>query len=162
MSSRIRVLPDDVASKVAAGEVVERPASIVKELVENSLDAGADRIDISTSSGGRTSIRIVDNGCGMSRDDALLSLERHATSKLRAAEDLNCLRTLGFRGEALPSIAAVSRTTLETRLPGQTEGTRIHIEGGTVVDVQVAGRDAGTTVHVESLFLQHPRPTEIP
>lgn len=156
MSSRIRVLPDDVASKVAAGEVVERPASIVKELVENSLDAGADRIDISTSSGGRTSIRIVDNGCGMSRDDALLSLERHATSKLRAAEDLNCLSTLGFRGEALPSIAAVSRTTLETRLPGQTEGTRIHIEGGTVVDVQVVGRDAGTTVYVESLFYNTP------
>ena len=106
------MLPDDVVNKIAAGEVVDRPASIVKELVENALDAGADRIDISVDAGGRSSIRVVDNGCGMSRDDALLALERHATSKLRTADDLNDLHTLGFRGEALPSIAAVAQTTL--------------------------------------------------
>ncbi len=156
MSSRIRVLADDVANKIAAGEVVERPASIVKELVENALDAGADRVDISVDSGGSTSIRIVDNGCGMSRDDALLALERHATSKLRTAEDLTNLRTLGFRGEALPSIAAVSRLTLDTRIPEAEEGTRVVVEGGRVIDVRAVGRDAGTTLLVERLFQNTP------
>ena len=144
------MLPDDVVNKIAAGEVVDRPASIVKELVENALDAGADRIDISVDAGGRSSIRVVDNGCGMSRDDALLALERHATSKLRTADDLNDLHTLGFRGEALPSIAAVAQTTLETRVVEDPVGSRIRIEGGTVLDVEDAGRAPGTTVHVES------------
>ena len=125
MPSRIRVLPDDVVNKIAAGEVVDRPASIVKELVENALDAGADRIDISVDAGGRSSIRVVDNGCGMSRDDALLALARHATSKLRTADDLNDLHTLGFRGAALPSIAAVAQTTLETRVVEDPVGRRI-------------------------------------
>ena len=156
MPSRIRVLPDDVVNKIAAGEVVDRPASIVKELVENALDAGADRIDISVDAGGRSSIRVVDNGCGMSRDDALLALERHATSKLRTADDLNDLHTLGFRGEALPSIAAVAQTTLETRVVEDPVGSRIRIEGGTVLDVEDAGRAPGTTVHVESLFYNTP------
>src|SRR5262249_21779457 len=114
---RIRILSDNVANKIAAGEVVERPASVVKELLENSLDAGATEIRVEVESGGRRSIRITDNGCGMMRDDAMLAFERHATSKLSDVKDLLSIATLGFRGEALPSIASVSRLLLETRAP---------------------------------------------
>ena len=120
---RIRVLSDLVANQIAAGEVVERPASVVKELLENSLDAGSTRIRIEVEGGGRKLIRIIDNGCGMVKDDALLAFERHATSKLHSSDDLLSIRTLGFRGEALPSIASVSRLTLETRSPDDAAGT---------------------------------------
>src|SRR5256714_498048 len=113
--NRIRLLPEQVANQIAAGEVVERPASVVKELVENALDADAQRITVEIQAGGRSLIRVVDDGLGMNRDDALLSLERHATSKIRKAEDLSAIATMGFRGEALPSIASVSRMTLTTR-----------------------------------------------
>jgi DNA mismatch repair protein MutL len=115
---RIRVLPDQVANQIAAGEVVDRPASVVKELLENALDAGATRIRVEVEAGGRKLIRIIDDGCGMSRDDALLAFERHATSKLRSVDDLLSIATLGFRGEALPSIASVARVTLETATQG--------------------------------------------
>src|ERR1700757_4036145 len=130
---RIRVLTDQVANQIAAGEVVDRPASVVKELLENALDAGAPRIRIEVEGGGRKLIRIVDNGCGMVRDDALLAFERHATSKLRTSDDLLSIATLGFRGEALPSIASVSRLTLETRATEEEEGTRIEFAGGKLV-----------------------------
>src|ERR1700736_431962 len=127
---KIRVLSDTVANKIAAGEVVERPASVVKELIENSLDAGATQLKIDIDSGGRHLIRIADDGCGMLRDDALLAFERHATSKLSDVNDLLAISTLGFRGEALPSIASVSRLLLETRAADETTGTRIEIAGG--------------------------------
>src|SRR5271157_604756 len=127
---RIRVLSDTVANKIAAGEVVERPASVVKELLENSLDAGATDIRIEIESGGRRLIRITDNGCGMLRDDALLAFERHATSKLSDVKDLLSIATLGFRGEALPSIASVSRLVLETRAREDQVGTVVEIAGG--------------------------------
>ena len=119
---RIRILSDQVANQIAAGEVVDRPASVVKELLENSLDAGASRIRVEVEAGGRRLIRIADDGCGMNRDDALLAFERHATSKLRSADDLLAIATLGFRGEALPSIASVSRLLLETRSAEETTG----------------------------------------
>src|SRR5574340_806364 len=121
---RIRVLSDQVANKIAAGEVVERPASVVKELLENSLDSGAADLRIDVESGGRRLVRVVDDGCGMTRDDAMLAFERHATSKIKTAEDLDEIATLGFRGEALPSIAAVSRLTLETRHASEESGTQ--------------------------------------
>src|SRR6201995_3473268 len=127
---RIRVLSDQVANQIAAGEVVERPASVVKELLENSLDAGATRIRVEIEAGGRKLIRIVDNGHGMGRDDALLAFERHATSKLRSSDDLLSIATLGFRGEALPSIASISRLELETRVADEPAGTRIETVGG--------------------------------
>src|SRR2546423_15565203 len=127
---RIRILPDQVANKIAAGEVVERPASVVKELLENSLDAGSHDIRIDVESGGRRLIRIVDDGYGMLRDDALLAFERHATSKLRDVKDLLSIATLGFRGEALPSIASVSRLLLETRSADETTGAAVEIAGG--------------------------------
>src|SRR5207302_6697431 len=130
---RIRVLPDQVANKIAAGEVVERPASVVKELLENSLDAGATDLRIEVEAGGRRLIRIVDDGCGMLRDDALLAFERHATSKLRNVQDLLSISTLGFRGEALPSIGSVSRLLLETRDLDEPTGTRVEIDGGKIL-----------------------------
>src|SRR6516164_3373657 len=123
--SRIRILPEAVANKIAAGEVVERHASVVKELLENALDAGATSVRIETEMGGKRMIRVIDDGHGMSHDDALLAFERHATSKLRSAEDLLSISTLGFRGEALPSIAAVSRLLLETRDASETDGNRV-------------------------------------
>src|SRR5881392_3242013 len=135
---RIHVLSEQVANKIAAGEVVERPASVVKELLENSLDAGATRIRIEVEAGGRKLIRITDNGHGMVRDDALLAFERHATSKLRISDDLLSIATLGFRGEALPSIASVSRLTLETRAAEEAAaeaGTEVEIAGGSIVRV---------------------------
>src|SRR6476620_713259 len=128
--SRIRLLPEILASQVAAGEVVERPASVVKELIENSIDAGARKIDVMIRRGGLSLVRVIDDGCGMDRDDALLSLERHATSKIRTATDLQAVSTLGFRGEALPSIASVSRFRLSTREAGARAGTEIVVNGG--------------------------------
>src|SRR5438270_9483828 len=127
---RIRILSDIVANKIAAGEVVERPASVVKELLENSLDAGATDLRVEIEAGGRRLIRLADNGCGMLRDDAMLAFERHATSKLSDVKDLLAISTLGFRGEALPSIASVSRLALETRSDDETTGTRVEIAGG--------------------------------
>jgi DNA mismatch repair protein MutL len=153
---RIRILSDQVANQIAAGEVVERPASVVKELLENSLDAGATRIRIEVEGGGRKLIRIVDNGHGMVRDDALLAFERHATSKLRTSDDLLSIRTLGFRGEALPSIASVSRLTLETRADEDAAGTTIEIAGGNILRVDDSGMPAGTTIAVRDLFYNTP------
>jgi DNA mismatch repair protein MutL len=154
--SRIRILPEAVANKIAAGEVVERPASVVKELLENALDAGASTIRIETESGGRRLIRVIDDGHGMAHDDALLAFERHATSKLRSADDLLSIVTLGFRGEALPTIAAVSRLTLETRDAAEPEGTRIEFAGGKLINVKPAGLPAGTTITVADLFYSVP------
>ena len=153
---RIRVLSDQVANQIAAGEVVERPASVVKELLENAVDAGATRIRIEVEGGGRKLIRIVDNGCGMVRDDAMLAFERHATSKLRSAEDLLHISTLGFRGEALPSIASVSRVELDTRSAEDEVGTHIEINGGSMTRVEDAGLPAGTTIAIRDLFFNTP------
>ncbi len=154
--SRIALLPEEVASQVAAGEVVERPASVVKELVENSLDAGATRIEVLIRSGGNSFIRIVDNGCGMDRDDALLCLERHATSKIRTGADLMAIHTLGFRGEALPSIASVSRFRLTTREHGALAGTEVIVNGGKMENVRDSGEPEGTQIEVRSLFYNLP------
>jgi DNA mismatch repair protein MutL len=153
---RIRILPDQVANKIAAGEVVERPASVVKELIENSLDAGATELRVEVESGGRRLIRIADDGCGMLRDDALLAFERHATSKLREVQDLLSISTLGFRGEALPSIASVSRLLLETRSAEETTGTRIEIAGGKMLRCEEAALGGGTCVTVRDLFYNVP------
>lgn len=150
--SRIRILPENVANKIAAGEVVERPASVVKELLENALDAGARSIRIEAESGGKRLIRVIDDGCGMNHDDALLAFERHATSKLRTADDLLSIATLGFRGEALPSIAAISRLVLETRTPEEEQGTRIEFAGGKLIGVKPAGVPAGTSISVGDIF----------
>src|ERR1700677_3864319 len=149
--SRIRILAENVANKIAAGEVVERPASVVKELLENSLDAGARSIRVEVESGGKRMIRVIDDGTGMAHDDALLAFERHATSKLRTADDLLSIATLGFRGEALPSIAAVSRLLLETCAGGE-QGTRVEFAGGKLVSVKPAGLPVGTSVSVADLF----------
>ena len=153
---KIHVLSDILASQVAAGEVVERPASVVKELVENSLDAGAREICVDIDRGGAALIRVSDDGCGMSREDALLSLERHATSKLRTAGDLSAIRTLGFRGEAVPSIASVSRFRMVTREAGAVAGTEILIEGGRIRDVRDAGCAPGTVIEAKALFFNMP------
>ena len=153
---RIRVLPDQIANKIAAGEVVERPASVVKELLENSLDAGATRFRIEVESGGRRLIRISDDGCGMSRDDAMLAFERHATSKLRDVKDLLSIATLGFRGEALPSIASVSRLLLETRSADDATGTRVEIAGGKMLHCDEAALTPGTSITVRDLFFNVP------
>jgi len=154
--SRIRILPEVVSNKIAAGEVVERPASVVKELVENALDAGSDRIRVEVEKGGRNLIRVSDNGSGMRRDDALLALERYATSKIFSDADLFAIRTLGFRGEALPSIASVSRFSLLTREKQSPVGTRIEVEGGTLRDVREAGAPRGTMISVRQLFFNTP------
>jgi DNA mismatch repair protein MutL len=156
--NRIRLLPDHVANQIAAGEVVERPASVVKELVENALDAQAGHITIEIQAGGRSLIRVTDDGLGMSRDDALLALERHATSKIQRAEDLSAIATMGFRGEALPSIASVSRFTLTTREreAASPEGTQVIVNGGKIANVLAAGRAPGTTVEVRQLFFNLP------
>src|ERR1700686_4271127 len=153
---RIHVLPEHVANKIAAGEVVERPASVVKELLENSLDACSTRIKIAIEAGGKKLIQITDNGCGMVRDDAMLSFERHATSKLKNAEDLLSVTTLGFRGEALPSIASVSRLRLETRDAEVAAGTVIEINGGKMARVEEAGLPEGTSITVRDLFFNTP------
>jgi DNA mismatch repair protein MutL len=158
--NRIRLLPEQVANQIAAGEVVERPASVVKELVENSLDARATRITVEIQAGGRSLIRVTDDGVGMGRDDALLCLERHATSKIKKAEDLSSIATMGFRGEALPSIASVSRMTMTTR-EGEGEdapdaGTQVLIHGGKLLEVKAAGCAPGTTMEVRQLFFNLP------
>ena len=154
--SRIRLLPEILASQVAAGEVVERPASVVKELVENSIDAGARKIEVSVKRGGISLIRVIDDGCGMDRDDALLSLERHATSKIRTSADLAAIATLGFRGEALPSIASVSRFRLTTREPEAVAGTEIIVAGGRIETVRDGGEAPGTQIEVRSIFYNLP------
>jgi DNA mismatch repair protein MutL len=153
---KIRILPDRVANQIAAGEVIERPAAVVKELVENALDAGATRIEVEFRHGGRSLLRVEDNGGGLSRDEALLALERHATSKLAEADDLNRLATYGFRGEALPSIASVSRFTLQTREAGADAGTEVLVNGGKLLHVRDCGRPVGTRIEVAQLF--HPVP----
>jgi len=153
---KIRVLPDDVANRIAAGEVVERPASVVKELVENAVDAGAQRVRVVVEGAGRGRVLVEDDGEGMGRDDALLALERHATSKLTTADDLEHIATLGFRGEALPSIAAVSRFRLLTRAEGSEEGTEVRVEGGRVAAVEARGAPRGTTIEVADLFFNVP------
>jgi len=153
---RIHVLPEHVANKIAAGEVVERPASVVKELLENALDAGSTRIKIQIEAGGKKLIQITDDGCGMVRDDALLAFERHATSKIKDAEDLLNISTLGFRGEALPSIASVCRFRLETRAADQDSGTIVELTGGKIFRVEEAGLPAGTSITIRDLFFNTP------
>src|SRR5271168_159123 len=145
---RIHLLADQVANQIAAGEVVDRPASVVKELLENWLDAGASRIVIAVEGGGRKLIRIADDGSGMVRDDALLAFERHATSKLRSSDDLLSIATLGFRGEALPSIASIARVELITRTAEESAGTRIEIAGGKLLGCDDVGAPPGTTLTV--------------
>ncbi len=156
MARRIQVLPDVVANQIAAGEVVERPASVVKELVENALDARATRVEVAIERGGKRRIRVSDDGIGMGREDALLCLDRHATSKIAHAEDLRAIRTFGFRGEAVPSIAAVSRLTLDTREADEEVGTRVTVTGGQIASVEDLPRRRGTTVDVRNLFFNAP------
>ncbi|HEX8069069.1 MAG TPA: DNA mismatch repair endonuclease MutL [Pyrinomonadaceae bacterium] len=154
--SIIRVLSDQLVNQIAAGEVVERPASVAKELVENAIDAGARRIEVDVEAGGRRLLRVADDGCGMTRDDALLAFERHATSKIARAEDLDAIGTLGFRGEALASIASVARVELLTQTGDEPEATRVLIEGGRMRDVSAAARPRGTTLTVRDLFFNVP------
>ena len=156
MSQRIRLLAEVVANRIAAGEVVERPASVVKELVENSLDAGAKKVEVSVERGGRSLIRVTDDGHGMGPEDALLALERHATSKIRDAADLLGIRTFGFRGEALPSIASVSRFTLKTKEADSLEGTEVVIDGGKIIRAGQTGCPNGTSIEVKQLFAHVP------
>jgi DNA mismatch repair protein MutL len=156
MSSKIRILSEDVIAKIAAGEVVERPASVVKELVENSIDAGAASIVVDIRAGGMESIRVMDDGCGMSREDALLATERYATSKVQSEEDLYSIQTLGFRGEALPSIASVSKMRLITRDGTSEVGTEVYREGGVTARVSDAGSPVGTSLEVRNLFYNTP------
>ena len=154
--NKIQILPDNLANQIAAGEVVERPASVIKELVENSLDAGATRIQVDVELGGRRLIRISDDGEGMTRDDAVLAFERHATSKIRTQDDLARIGTLGFRGEALASIASVARVELITKREPDLAATRALVEGGRLIDVNDAARNVGTTVTVRDLFFNTP------
>lgn len=154
--NKIRILPDTLANQIAAGEVVERPASVIKELVENSIDAGATRVTVDIELGGRRLMRISDDGHGMNRDDAILAFERHATSKIRTLEDLAAIGTLGFRGEALASIASVAKVELVTKVESELAATRVVIEGGRLIDVKDAARDTGTTISVRDLFFNTP------
>src|SRR5688572_21104103 len=156
MMGKIHRLPDDLANQIAAGEVVERRASVIKELVENSLDAGARRIAITVAFGGKKLIRVEDDGEGMEPEDARLSIERHATSKIKRADDLGRIATLGFRGEALPSIASVSHFTLRTRARGKASGTEIRINGGAIASVTEAGAPEGTSIEVADIFYNLP------
>src|SRR6476620_6897076 len=151
--NKIKVLPDNLANQIAAGEVVERPASVIKELVENAIDAGATRLQIDIELGGRRLMQVTDNGEGMTRDDAVLAFERHATSKIKTLEDLAAIGTLGFRGEALASIAKVE---LATKREQDIIATRVIVEGGRLVDVKDAARDTGTTIAVRDLFFNTP------
>jgi DNA mismatch repair protein MutL len=155
MTRRIQILPDTLANQIAAGEVVERPASVVKELVENALDAAATRVDVEIRNGGKTEIRVADNGHGMGREDALLALDRHATSKIASEDDLRAVRTFGFRGEALPSIASVSRLSLETAEAGGV-GSRVRVSAGRILGAEDCARQRGTTVTVRNLFYNVP------
>src|SRR6202161_577701 len=151
--SQIRILAENGSNRIAAAEGVERPPSVVKELLENALDAGAHSIRIELESGGKRMIRVTDDGSGMNHDDALLAFERHATSKLRTADDLLSISTLGFRGEALPSIASISRLVLETRSAEDDQGTRVEFAGGKLISVKPAGLPAGTSISVSDIFL---------
>ncbi|HYW08946.1 MAG TPA: DNA mismatch repair endonuclease MutL, partial [Longimicrobium sp.] len=155
MPRRIHILPEKLANQIAAGEVVERPASVVKELVENALDAGASRVDVTVRNGGKTEIRVADDGWGMGREDALLAVDRHATSKVRNEADLAAIRTLGFRGEALPSIGSVARLVLETA-ERDGDGTRVVVTAGQLAAVEECARRTGTTISVRSLFFNVP------
>ena len=159
---RIHVLSEHVANKIAAGEVVERPASVLKELLENALDAGATRVRVQVEAGGKKLIQVTDNGCGMVRDDALLAFERHATSKIKDAEDLLNIHTLGFRGEALPSIASVARVLLETRATEEDGGTVLEIAGGKILRVEEAGLPQGTSFGGTRPVLQYSGAQEVP
>lgn len=154
--NKIKILTENVANKIAAGEVVERPASVVKELVENSIDSGATKITVEVKGGGVSMIKVSDNGCGMSRDDALLSLERHATSKIKDVDDIYSIKSMGFRGEALPSIAAVSRFEMTTSEGDSEAGTAIRVEGGKILDIKEAAAGKGTVVNVQELFFNVP------
>src|SRR5215210_6543486 len=154
--SKIHVLSDQLANQIAAGEVVERPASVAKELVENAIDAGARRVQIDSEAGGRRLLRVSDDGEGMTRDDALLAFERHATSKISRTEDLFAIGTLGFRGEALASIASVARVELLTKTDEDEAATRVLIEGGRIRDVKAAAHTRGTTITVRELFFNVP------
>ncbi len=156
MARKIRILPEEVASKIAAGEVIERPASVVKELVENSLDANSHRIRVEVKGGGRELIRVIDDGCGMNREDAALALKRYSTSKIAKLGDLETICSFGFRGEALPSIAAVSQLELLTCTPDQSAGTRVRVEGGKIKEVREAGCPTGTIVTAQNLFFNIP------
>jgi DNA mismatch repair protein MutL len=160
--NKIQALPEEVINKIAAGEVVERPANIVKELLENSIDADASHIKVEFESSGKKYIRVTDDGCGMSPEDAVLSTGRHTTSKISQFEDLPKIVSLGFRGEALPSIAGVSRLKLATRTADAVEGWEIVIEGGKLKHSRQAGVPAGTTAGVSDLFFQHTRTKKIP
>ena len=159
--SRVAILPSAVADQIAAGEVVERPASVVKELVENALDAGATTITVTVEDGGRALVRIADDGAGMDRADALLAIERHATSKITAAEELVGVKSYGFRGEALPAIASVSELEIETSTDDG-HGTLVRVAGGTLIETRDVARRRGTTVTMTRLFYNTPRTTEIP
>src|SRR5688500_17473382 len=154
--TKIKILPDNLANQIAAGEVVERPASVIKELIENSIDARASRIRIDIELGGRRLMRVADDGEGMVRDDAVLAFERHATSKIRTLEDLARIMTLGFRGEALASIASVAKVEMATKVEDDIAATRVLIEGGRLIDVKDAARDIGTTISVRDLFFNTP------
>ena len=156
MNTTIRILDETVANQIAAGEVVERPASIVKELIENALDASSRAITIEITDGGTSYIRVTDDGTGMSEADARLAVIRHATSKITSADDLSRITTLGFRGEALPSIAAVSKFTMITRLQAASLGTRLELHGGSLFDVGETGADGGTSIIVVDLFYNTP------
>ena len=156
MSSLIHVLDEQTINKIAAGEVVERPASVIKELVENAIDAGATKIEVEVMAGGTSFMRVTDNGHGMSKEDAQLAVLRHATSKLYQVSDLSSLVTLGFRGEALATIASVSKFSLTTRLVNDEFATLVEIQGGTITDTREAGGNIGTTIKVEDLFYNTP------
>jgi DNA mismatch repair protein MutL len=156
MPDRIQLLPDSIANQIAAGEVVQRPASVVKELLENAIDAGSTEITLIIKDAGKTYIQVLDDGEGMSETDARMSLERHATSKIRVAEDLFSIRTMGFRGEAMASIAAVAQVELRTRVDGNELGTSIHVEGSTVKKQEQTACQKGTAVTVKNLFYNIP------
>ena len=161
MSDIIQLLPDSVANQIAAGEVIQRPASVIKELVENSVDAGAQHIQVVVIDAGRTLIQVVDDGKGMSETDARLAFERHATSKIRKADDLFDLHTMGFRGEALPSIAAVAQVELTTRLEGEDIGTKLVLNGSRVVSQEPVASPVGSNFRVENIFFNVPAPKEV-
>ena len=156
MANKIYILDESTINQIAAGEVIERPAMVLKELLENAIDAGAEKIEIHLANGGRQKIQAIDDGEGMDREDALLALERHATSKIRVLDDLYRSSYLGFRGEALPSIAAVSRLTLQTAKTAGVPGTRIVVEGGKIITCEEVGAPKGTSVTVENLFYNTP------
>ncbi len=154
--NKIHILPEKVASQIAAGEVVDRPASVVRELIDNSIDAAADRIFVKIEMGGKGLIKVNDNGVGMSRDDILLCVERYATSKIETASDLFSVKSFGFRGEALPSIASVSRTEIVSRPKDQLAGNRLKIAGGRLISIEETGAPAGTIIEVRNLFYNIP------